>query len=57
MHFQIRQCNKIELTINAIHRFQRNRENFRFYIKVRTVLNIQARVIYEELYSVFADEA
>ena len=57
MHFQIRQCNKIGLTINTIHRFQMNKENFRFYIKVRTALNIQARVIYEELYSVFADEA
>ncbi|CAF4927845.1 unnamed protein product [Rotaria sp. Silwood1] len=33
-----------------------SKENFRFYIKVRTVLNVQARVIYEELHSVFADE-
>ncbi|CAF4715888.1 unnamed protein product [Rotaria sp. Silwood2] len=34
-----------------------SKENFRFYIKVRTALNVQARVIYEELHSVFADEA
>ena len=34
MHFQIRQCNKIGLTINTIHRFQMNKENFRFYIHV-----------------------
>ena len=57
MHFQIRQCNKIGLTINTIHRFQINKQNFRFYIKVRTALSIQARVIYEELYSVIDDEA
>ncbi|CAF4212789.1 unnamed protein product, partial [Rotaria magnacalcarata] len=31
-------------------------ENFRFYIKVRTVLNIQAKIIHDELYSVY-DEA
>ncbi|CAF1689988.1 unnamed protein product, partial [Adineta ricciae] len=32
-------------------------ENFRFYIKVRTALNIQARVIFDELYSVYGDQA
>ena len=32
-------------------------ENFRFYIKVHTVLNIQARIIYDELYSVYGDQA
>ncbi|UJR19441.1 hypothetical protein I4U23_022571 [Adineta vaga] len=32
-------------------------ENFRFYIKVRTALNIQARMIYDELYSVYGDRA
>ena len=32
-------------------------ENFRFYIKVRTALNIQARIIYGELYSVYGDQA
>ncbi|CAF4152894.1 unnamed protein product, partial [Rotaria sordida] len=32
-------------------------ENFRFYIKVRTALNIQARIIYDELYSVYGDQA
>jgi hypothetical protein len=34
-----------------------DKENFRFYIKVRTALNIQARIIYEELHSVFGDQA
>jgi hypothetical protein len=29
-----------------------NKENFRFYIKVRTALNIPASVIYNELHSV-----
>ncbi|CAF2517191.1 unnamed protein product [Rotaria sp. Silwood2] len=32
-------------------------ENFRFYIKVRTALNIPARVIHDELNSVYGDEA
>ncbi|CAF4211367.1 unnamed protein product, partial [Rotaria sordida] len=32
-------------------------ENFRFYIKVRTALNIQARIIHDELYSVYGDQA
>ena len=34
-----------------------SKENFRFYVKVRTALNLQARAIYEELHSVFGDEA
>ena len=34
-----------------------NKDNFHFYIKVSTALNSQARVIYEELYLVFGDEA
>ncbi|CAF4111884.1 unnamed protein product [Rotaria sp. Silwood2] len=34
-----------------------NKENFRFYIKVRTALNIPARIIYDELCSVFDDQA
>ncbi len=34
-----------------------NKENYRFYIKVRTALNIQAKVIHDELYSVFGDQA
>jgi len=34
-----------------------NKENFRFYIKVRTALNIPARIIYDELCSVFGDQA
>ncbi|CAF3363453.1 unnamed protein product [Rotaria sp. Silwood2] len=34
-----------------------NQENFRYYIKVRTALNVQARVIYDELYSVHGDQA
>ena len=32
-------------------------ENFRFYIKVRTALNIPARIIHDELKSVYDDEA
>ena len=32
-------------------------ENFRFYIKVRTALNISAGAIYDELYSVYGDQA
>jgi histone-lysine N-methyltransferase SETMAR len=32
-------------------------ENFRFYIKVRTALSISARVIHDELTSVYGDEA
>ena len=34
-----------------------NKENFRFYIKVRTALNISAEMIYDELSSVYGDEA
>ena len=34
-----------------------DKENFCFYIKVRTALNIQARIIYDELRSVFGDKA
>ncbi|CAF4630581.1 unnamed protein product [Rotaria sp. Silwood2] len=34
-----------------------NTENFRFYIKVRTAVNIEARTIHEELHMVFGDEA
>jgi hypothetical protein len=34
-----------------------NKENFRFYIKVRAALNIQPKLIYDELYSVFGDQA
>ena len=33
-----------------------NKENFRFYIKVRTSLDIQPTIIYDELYTVFGDE-
>ncbi|CAF4621906.1 unnamed protein product, partial [Rotaria sp. Silwood2] len=33
-----------------------SKENFRFYIKVRTALNIEARIIYEELACVGGDE-
>lgn len=32
-------------------------ENFRFDIKVRTALNIQARIIHDELNSVYSDQA
>jgi histone-lysine N-methyltransferase SETMAR len=34
-----------------------NKENFRFYIKVRTALNIQPTTINDELRAVFGDEA
>ena len=34
-----------------------NKENFRFYIKVRTALDIQPTIIHDELYTVFNDEA
>ena len=34
-----------------------DKENFRFYIKVRTALNIPAKVIHNELYSVHGDQA
>ncbi|CAF4375665.1 unnamed protein product, partial [Rotaria sp. Silwood2] len=34
-----------------------NKENFRFYIKVRTALNIPARIIYDELCPVCGDQA
>ena len=33
-----------------------NNETFRFYIKVRTALNIQPQLIHHELYSVFGDQ-
>jgi [histone H3]-lysine36 N-dimethyltransferase SETMAR len=33
------------------------KENIRFYIKVRTALNIEPKSIYDELYSVFGDSA
>jgi histone-lysine N-methyltransferase SETMAR len=34
-----------------------NKENFRFYIKVRTALDIQPTIIHDELCTVFSDEA
>jgi hypothetical protein len=34
-----------------------NEENFRFYIKVRTALDIQPTIIRDELCTVFGDEA
>ncbi|CAF3874117.1 unnamed protein product [Rotaria sp. Silwood1] len=33
-----------------------NKENFRYYIKVRAALNIPASVIYDELYPVHGDQ-
>ena len=33
-----------------------NNENFGFYIKVCTILNIQPKLIYDERYSVFGDQ-
>ncbi len=38
------------------HLFQITTENFRFYIKVRTALNIPARVIHDELKSAYGDK-
>jgi hypothetical protein len=49
--------NKAKLKFNIIFLFQRTTENFRFYIKVRTALHIQARIIHDELYAVYGDEA
>lgn len=34
-----------------------DKENFRFYIKVRTALDIEARTSHDELHTVFDDEA
>ncbi|UJR07319.1 hypothetical protein I4U23_011606 [Adineta vaga] len=34
-----------------------DKENFRFYIKVRTALNVQTTTIHDELRAVFGDEA
>ena len=34
-----------------------NKENFRAYIKVRTALNFQLKVIHHELHFVFDDQA
>ena len=49
--------NQIRVNSGCIFPFQMSAENFRFYIKVRTALNIQARIIYDELYSVYGDQA
>jgi transposase len=34
-----------------------DKENFRFYIKVRTALNIEAKTAHDELHTVFDDNA
>ena len=34
-----------------------NTENFRSYIKVRTALKVKPKTIYDELYSVYTDQA
>ncbi|CAF2916533.1 unnamed protein product [Rotaria sp. Silwood2] len=34
-----------------------DKENFRFYIKTRTALNIPAKIIHNELYSVHSNQA
>ena len=34
-----------------------NKENFRSYIKVRTALKVEPKTIYDELYSVYTDQA
>jgi len=56
-YIQESQKNKINFNFGPIFLFQMSTENFRFYIKVRTALNIQARIIHDELYSVYGDQA
>ena len=38
------------------HRYQMNNENFRSYIKARAALNIEPKLIHDDLYSVFGDQ-
>ena len=55
-HIQ-RDQHKAKIKFNIIFLFQMTTENFRFYIKMRTALYIQARIIHDELYAVYGDEA
>ena len=55
-HIQ-RDQNKAKIKFNIIFLFQMTTENFRFYIMVRTALHIQTRIIHDELYTVYGDEA
>ena len=43
-------------SLSSSRLLQMTTENFRFYIKVRTALNVPARVIHDELKSVYGDE-
>jgi len=49
--------NSVQESLYLFSSFQMSKENFRFYIKVRTALDVQARVIHDELYSVYGDQA
>ena len=55
-HIQ-RDQNKAKINFSIIFLFQMTTENFRFYIMVRTALHIQTRIIHDELYTVYGDEA
>jgi hypothetical protein len=43
-------------SLSSSRLLQMTTENFRFYIKVRTTLSVPARVIHDELKSVYGDE-
>ncbi|CAF1411114.1 unnamed protein product [Adineta ricciae] len=49
-------CSSLSDRLQEVHTLM-SKENFRFYIKVRTALDVQARVIHDELYSVYGDQA
>ena len=49
--------NEAQIKSSIIFLFQMTTENLRFYIKVLTALHIQARIIHDELYGVYGDEA
>jgi hypothetical protein len=56
-YIQESEKNKVRLNFNTFLLFQINTENFRFYIKVHTTLNIQARIIHDELYFIYGGQA
>ena len=51
-HVSLAQC----VCLHCSSLLQMNKENFRFYIKVRTALDIQPTIIHDELCTVFGDE-
>ena len=53
----LRKLKKVRLNLTSFTFVYMDKENFCFYIKVRTALKIQARKIHDELRSVFRDEA